>query len=140
MLQDRLHLMPGHNNWQPGQLSRTLYGSDLRQIDLQYFTIKKEDGMQGLILSRRRYISLHNEVGKKGAYFAAAHFNRMLLPVKQQESFNPIGVTMFCSAAHAAKAENNAYLFEKTAVDLVLFHRQTPLKCDCYRVVIGWPI
>jgi hypothetical protein len=80
--------------------------------ELEYVTIEKEQGAQGLVLGRRGDLSIHGQMGEKGFDFRRAHLARMTLAVEENETSDPIDVGFFGADGVVLESDGVSYLVE----------------------------
>jgi hypothetical protein len=80
---------------------------------LQDLAVEKQQGIEGLVLSRGRDVFIDGEVRKKGAYFVGIQFARMSLTVKQDVSLDPVTISIFGAETEMPEAGHFGNLIEQ---------------------------
>jgi hypothetical protein len=80
---------------------------------LQDLAVEKQQGIEGLVLSRGRDVFIDGEVRKKGAYCVGIQFARMSLTVKKDVPLDPIAIGFLGADTEAPEASDVGDLIEQ---------------------------
>ena len=92
------------------------------------FFIEKEQSTQGLILRRRRDMTVHSQVGQKRFDFHPPHRGGMALLMKQHKPLGPIDVGLFRPDSIMLCTQDVAHLLEQLLGAWCLWHTRVNLR------------
>ena len=98
-------------------LSCPFHALNLRGPRSQDLAVEKQQGIEGLILSRRRELFIDGEMRKKGADCVGIQFPRMALAVKEDEPLDPIAISFFGADTEVPEASDVGDLIEQLFLD-----------------------
>lgn len=83
------HFVPRQNRRQFLRPLRTAECTDFAGVATHHVTVQEYDGVQGLILRRRRDSVIHRQMRQECPNLSRTHFHRVPLVVKQDEPLDP---------------------------------------------------
>jgi len=102
-----------------------------RQINLEHFTIQKQNGIECLILRGSRDISAHCQVREKCRNLDRTHVTWVALVVEKYKTPRPTEVTLLGADAVMLKANCVADLIEQT------WSRTNGMHVPCHNTLLG---
>ena len=104
---------------QSSRMSRPLDAGDVWQLNFEHLLVKKEQGIECLILGGGCDSFIDGEMSQERAQGSRIQLSRMLLTMKENVSLDPVSIGLFSSQAEMPKPSNVTHLIEQ----LPLGHR-----------------
>src|SRR4051812_39726720 len=97
MGENRTGFGPSKNDRELRRAPDPLNAGDELKLLLQHLLVEEKQGAKGLILGRGGYLSINGKVAEILGNFFFAHFGRVAFFVEENETANPIEVSLLSS-------------------------------------------
>lgn len=111
--QQPLHFFHGQYHRQALRLLRPHHPINFGQRSSEHHLVEEHDGIERLILRRRRHPTVHRQLGEKRADLCFAHLGRVPLAMEQDEPLDPAQIGILGAEAVVPHPDRAAHLLQK---------------------------